>query len=383
MTQANHPDKLSNYGTTIFAIMSGMAQDYDALNLSQGFPDFQPNPKLLKLVTKHMESGGNQYAPMPGLLKLRERISEKTEQIYGTYYNPDTEITVTSGATEALYVAISSITERDDEVIIFEPAYDSYKPVIELNGGKCIPIKLEAPDFKINWLEVQEKINDKTRAIIFNTPHNPTGTIWSKEDLEKLAKLADQNNLWVISDEVYEHIIFDGEEHQSAMLKDSLKDRSFIISSFGKTYHNTGWKVGYCLAPEALMNTFRKIHQFLCFSTHTPSQLAFAEFLQFKNEYLDLPRFYQKRRNKFAELISGSKFEFIPSKGTYFQLLSYAHMDERSDREYAEYLTKEFKIASIPISVFYSDGYDPKMLRFCFAKSDETLEKAADILCRI
>jgi methionine aminotransferase len=363
--------------------MSNMAMENDALNLSQGFPDFQTSPRLVKLVNKYMETGFNQYAPMPGHMKLRERISEKTEQLYGVYYHPESEITVTSGATEALFVAISTVTNSGDEVIIFEPAYDSYKPVIELNGGKCIPIRLVEPEFTIPWDEVVAKINPKTKAIIFNTPHNPTGSIWKEADLEKLARLADQHNLWVISDEVYEHIIFDDEMHQSAMLIDSLKNRSFIISSFGKTYHNTGWKIGYCLAPQSLTTSFRKIHQFVCFSSHTPSQMAFAEFLQFKNEYLDLPKFYQKRRNRFKDIVSKSKFEMRASKGTYFQLLSYGHIDDRPDMEYAEYLTKQYKIASIPISVFYSDGYDPKMLRFCFAKSDDTLDKAADILCRI
>ncbi|QNL22117.1 aminotransferase class I/II-fold pyridoxal phosphate-dependent enzyme [Hyphobacterium sp. CCMP332] len=379
----NYPNKLPDVGTTIFAIMSKMAQDNDAINLSQGFPDFQTSERLINLVHKHMLNGANQYAAMPGHIKLRERISEKTESLYGVYYNPESEVTVTSGATEALFVAISAVTEPGDEIIIFEPAYDSYKPVIDLNGGICIPVRLEAPEFKIDWNKVEEKISNKTKAVIFNTPHNPTGSIWSDMDLQRLAEIAEAHNLWVISDEVYEHIIFDDEVHQSAMLIESLKERSFIISSFGKTYHNTGWKVGYCVAPEALSKSFRKIHQFVCFSTHTPSQLAFADFLQFKNEYLDLPRFYQRRRNKFLELIKDSKFEFSASKGTYFQLLSYGHMDERDDKTYAEYLTKEYKIASIPISVFYSDGYDPKMLRFCFAKSDETLVKAANILCRI
>lgn len=379
----NYPDKLPNVGTTIFTVMSKMAQDHDALNLSQGFPDFQPSDRLMNLVQKHMQNGANQYAPMPGHIKLRERISEKTEQLYGAYYHPENEITVTSGATEALFVAISTVTKAGDEVIIFEPAYDCYKPTIELNGGICVPIRMEAPDFTINWEIVEEKISDKTKAIIFNTPHNPSGSIWSENDLQNLAQLAEKNNLWVISDEVYEHIIFDDEVHQSAMLIESLRARSFIISSFGKTYHNTGWKVGYCVAPEKLTASFRKIHQFVCFSTHTPSQLAFADILQFKNEYLDLPKFYQRRRNKFLELIKDSKFEFLPSKGTYFQLLSYGHLDDRDDRHYAEYLSQEYKIASIPISVFYSDGYDPKMLRFCFAKSDDTLDKAAKILCRI
>jgi methionine aminotransferase len=378
-----YPNKLPNVGTTIFAIMSKMAQDHDAINLSQGFPDFQPSAKLLKLVDKYMKNGANQYAPMPGHIRLREKISEKTEQLYGVYYHPETEVTVTSGATEALFCAITAVTEPGDEIIIFEPAYDSYKPVIELNGGKCVPIRLEAPDFSIDWDAFEKALSEKSKAVIFNTPHNPTGTVWSSADIEKLARLAEKHNLWVISDEVYEHIIFDDEVHQSAMRNESLKNRSFIISSFGKTYHNTGWKVGYCVAPEALSKEFRKIHQFVCFSTHTPSQLAFADYLQYKNEYLDLPKFYQKRRNKFAELIRSSQFEFSPSKGTYFQLLSYAHMDERNDREYAEFLTQHHKIASIPISVFYSDGYDPKMLRFCFAKSDETLEKAAEVLCRI
>lgn len=376
-------DKLSNYGTTIFTVMSGMANEHNALNLSQGFPDFQPAPKLLKLVQKHMENGGNQYAPMPGHIKLRERISEKTETVYGVYYHPETEITVTSGATEAIFVAITALIDRDDEMIILEPAYDCYKPAIELNGGKAVPVRMKAPEFSVPWEEVENAINEKTKAIIINSPHNPTGSILSAADMEKLEKIVLKNDLYVISDEVYEHIIFDDEIHQSAALFENLRKRSFIISSFGKTYHNTGWKVGYCIAPEEMTKAFRKVHQYVNFSTHTPSQLAFADFLQYKNEYLDLPKFYQKKRNKFKELIAKSRFEFEPAKGTYFQLLSYGHMDQKGDRDYAEYLTKEFKLASIPISVFYTDLHDPKMLRFCFAKSDETLEKAADILCRI
>ncbi len=375
--------KLPDVGTTIFAVMSGLAQQTGAINLSQGFPDFHPSEKLIGLVNRYMERGHNQYCPPIGHPKLRQGIAEKTEADYGVFFDPDKEITVTSGATEALFCAITAFVNPGDEVIVFEPAYDSYIPVIELSGGKGVPIELFYPDYRIDWDELRSRINSKTRMIILNNPHNPTGTIYGREDLEVLANIAEENDLLIISDEVYEHIIFDGNQHQSVLAHERLKQRSLFIASFGKTFHATGWKVGYCIAPENLSKEFRKIHQFNTFCTHTPSQLAYADYVSNKKEYMDLPAFYEKRRNKFLSLIKSSRFEVVPSSGTYFQLLSYRSISDEGDLEFAKRLTIENGIASIPVSVFFSSRRDEKVLRFCFAKKDETLERAAEILCQI
>ncbi len=372
--------KLPHTGTSIFAVMSKMAADYDAINLSQGFPDFQSNPKLFDLVYKYMRKGFNQYAPMQGLMSLREMIAEKTEYLYSQKYNPETEITVTAGATQALYTAITAVVEEGDEVIVFEPAYDSYVPAIQLNGGTPVYVQLKAPDFKINWNNVQKVINSKTKLIILNSPHNPTGVTLSALDMEKLKKIVSGTNIYILSDEVYEHIIFDKLEHQSIARYPKLAERSFIVSSFGKTYHNTGWKMGYCVAPAPMMKEFRKIHQFIVFTVNTPIQHAFAEFLKNKEEYLQINEFYQQKRDYFISLLKNSKFKIVPSNGTYFQLLDYSKLSNMSETEYAEKLTKENGIASIPVSVFYHKKVDNKVLRFCFAKSDETLEKAAEKL---
>ena len=370
--------KLPNVGTTIFTIMSGLATETGAINLSQGFPSFEVSRELIDLYNQAMVNNHNQYAPMPGLLSLREELSKKTKKLYGAYYNPDSEITITAGGTQALYTAITALVHKGDEVIIFEPAYDSYKPAIELAGGTVKPYSLTPPNYRINWEEVKNMITDKTRLIMINTPHNPSGTILSKQDLELLAEITKGTNIIVLSDEVYEHIIFDGEEHQSVCRFEDLRNRSLIVYSFGKTFHATGWKTGYCLGPEYLMKEFRKVHQFLVFSVNTPLQVALANYLKNEEHYLSLPTFYQDKRDYFTSLIEGSKFKFSPCKGSYFQLLDYSDFSDEKDTDLAIRLTKEFGIASIPVSVFYSSDVDTKMLRFCFAKDNETLERAAE-----
>lgn len=375
--------KLPNVGTTIFTVMSGLANEYNAINLSQGFPDFMCHPDLIDLVNKYMRKGYNQYAPMQGLLKLREKISEKTEKLYSGYYNPDNEITITAGATQALYTAITAFVNEGDEVIIFEPAYDSYVPAIEVNGGIPRYVQLKKPDFKINWNEVEKLVNSKTRMIIINSPHNPTGTTISSFDLERLQKIVSGTNIIVLSDEVYEHIIFDNLEHQSVIKFPKLAQQSIIVSSFGKTYHTTGWKIGYCVAPKELMAEFRKIHQFLVFCVNTPIQYAFAEFLEREDEYLQLGEFYKLKRDKFNNLLKGSSFIIRPSNGTYFQLLDYSKISDEKEMDIAVRLTKEIGVASIPVSVFYHKNIENKVLRFCFAKTDETLERAAEKLMKL
>ncbi|MGZ4035173.1 MAG: methionine aminotransferase [Bacteroidia bacterium] len=383
----NYPNlinsKLPNVGTTIFTVMSKLAADNNAINLSQGFPDFNCDEDLVALVNKYMKAGNNQYAPMAGLIGLREILAQKTKDLYGQKYDPETEITITAGATQAIYTAISAIVREDDEVIIFEPAYDCYQPAIEMNGGKTIYLQLKAPTYTIDWEEVKKMINHRTKMIIINTPHNPTGSIMSADDMAMLDKLTRNSDIIIISDEVYEHIIFDNQQHQSVARYPKLAERSFIISSFGKTYHTTGWKMGYCVAPKNLMAEFRKVHQFLVFSCNTPIQYALTEFLTRKDNYLELGNFYQKKRDHFISLISNSKFDFIPAAGTYFQLLNYKRLSIEKDTDYAVRLTKEFGIAAIPISVFYHESTDNNVLRFCFAKKEETLEKAAAILNKI
>lgn len=375
--------KLPNVGTTIFTVMSALANKHNAINLSQGFPNYPSSQKLNNLVSKAMDSGFNQYAPMAGLLDLRVAISNKYDQLYKSTYHPEKEITVTAGATQAIYTIISAFVHQNDEVIIFKPAYDCYQPAIEINGGKTIAIQLSAPDYKVDWTEVASKISSRTKMIIINSPHNPSGTIWSKSDMLELQRLTSNTNIIVLSDEVYEHIVFDNEKHQSVCLFDDLKQRSFITASFGKTFHNTGWKVGYCCAPERLMQEFRKVHQFNVFSVNHPVQRGIAEFMTDAETYLGLNDFFQQKRNLFLSLIKGSRFKFTPSKGTYFQVLDYSRITSENDVEFAKRLTKDFKIASIPLSVFNENNKDDKVLRFCFAKTDETLIQAADILCKI
>lgn len=375
--------KLEDSGLSIFSIMSQLANETGAINLSQGFPDFEGSPKLIELVSTFMKKGYNQYAPMPGLINLREEIAEKVFNTYNHTISPEREITITAGATQAIYTAITSVIRKDDEVILFEPAYDCYVPAIKINGGIPVHIALSYPDYKINWNEVKNKINPKTKMIIINTPHNPAGTTLSASDLLALEALVKETNILVLSDEVYEHIIFDKEQHESVLKYPSLYERSFAIFSFGKTYHHTGWKMGYCIAPAYLTKLFRSVHQYLVFSVNTPIQHALAEFMKDKSEYKSLGNFYQQKRDYFNTLLKNSKFEIIPSKGTYFQLLGYKNISAEKDTDFAIRLTKEYGVASVPMSVFFKSKQDDKVLRFCFAKKAKTLEKAAEKLCKI
>lgn len=377
------PSKLPYAGTTIFTVMSKLATDEKALNLSQGFPSFDCSPHLTELVNHYMKKGFNQYAPMSGIPPLRESLAEKTERVYGVSYDPETEVTITSGATEAIFCAVTSVVHPGDEVIVFEPAYDSYVPAIDLNGGIPVYITLSAPGFKINWEEVKTRISPRTKAIMVNTPHNPVGNIFTRNDLDALASLIKDKDIYVISDEVYEHIVFDGEIHHSMMTHPVLKGKSFVCGSFGKTYHTTGWKIGYCLAPQPLSEEFRRIHQYITFSTVTPMQYALADFLKIPEHYQTLSSFYQQKRDKFNQSIKASRFKFTPSKGSFFQVVSYEEITDEYDYDLAVRLTKEIKVASIPVSVFYKDKIDDKLLRFCFAKDDDILERAGEILCKL
>ena len=378
-----HTSKLPNLETTIFSVMSALAHKHRAINLSQGFPDFKGDQKLIDLVSANMNAGYNYYAPMPGVFKLREAIAKKYDTLYSSTYNPENEITVTAGATQAIYTAITAFIRPGDEVIVFRPAYDCYIPSIELNGGKAVSIQLHKPTYTIDWDEVNSAINNNTKMMIINTPHNPSGTLFSREDMLQLQKLTTNTSIIVLSDEVYEHIIFDDEQHQSVCLFPDLKSRSFITASFGKTFHNTGWKIGYCCAPKELMDEFVKVHQFNVFSVNHPIQLALAEYLEEPNHYLELSGLFQEKRDLFLNLIKDSRFTFTPSKGTYFQALDYSNISDESDYDLAIRLTKENGIASIPISVFNHNKLDEKMLRFCFAKTDDTLKRGAEILCNI
>ncbi|WP_412986972.1 methionine aminotransferase [Pontimicrobium sp. IMCC45349] len=378
-----HTSKLPNLETTIFSVMSALAHKHNAINLSQGYPNFESDKTLQKLVAKAMDNGYNQYAPMPGTFGLREAIAKKFDLLYRSTYHPESEIVVTAGATQAIYTAITAFIRPEDEVVVFRPAYDCYVPTIELNGGKAISIQLEAPNYAINWDEVKTKVSYKTKMIIVNTPHNPSGTVMSKEDMQQLEAITRDTNIIVLSDEVYEHIVFDDEQHQSACLFPELKKRSFITASFGKTFHNTGWKMGYCCAPKDLMNEFVKVHQFNVFSVNHPMQKALAVYLQNENHYLELASFFQAKRDLFLELIKDSKFKFSASKGTYFQAVDYSQISTQNDEAFCKWLTIEKGVAAIPISVFNKDKYDQKMIRFCFAKTDDTLKQAADILNQI
>jgi len=376
----NPTSKLPNLGTTIFTTMSQMAQEHNAINLSQGFPDFPPDQKLLDLVSSALQKNHNQYAPLAGILSLRETLSHKLNNAYGSNYHPETDITITAGATQAIFTAISAFVSKDDEVIVFKPAYDCYEPAIELYGGKPILIELKAPTYKVNWEEVGQKITSKTKMIIINTPHNPSGTVLEKEDLLALQKLVENTNIIILSDEVYEHLIYDGKKHQSVARFPKLAERSLITYSFGKTFHVTGWKMGYCVAPKVLMAEFRKVHQYNVFCVNHPFQIALNNYLQNPDHYLDLPDFYQQKRDFFLAEIKNSRFEFLPSKGTYFQTASFKNITDEKDTDFAIRLIKEKNLATIPISVFNKDKNDDQVLRFCFAKKLETLKKAAEII---
>ena len=380
--------KLPDTGTTIFAVMSALSEECDAINLSQGFPSFDPDQALLDLVTKYLNGGANQYAPMLGTPPLRQAIASKVEMLYGRSVDADAEVTVCDGATEGLFSAIHATVRPGDEVIVFDPAYDSYEPAVTLAGGTCRHIALlvseEQPDFHIDWERLKDSINERTRLIILNFPHNPTGVILTAEDLNTLADVVRDTSVYLLSDEVYEHIIFDGAAHESLLKHEELWQRTFVISSFGKTYHATGWKVGYCVAPAPLTSEFRKIHQWVCYAVVTPIQLAIAEYMQrTPKHYAALPAFYEKKRDHFCELLKDSNFSFRPAKGTFFQILDYSAIASEDDVAYASKLTRDVGVASIPVSVFCEKKSDDRLLRFCFAKDDDMLEQAAAKLCQL
>jgi len=379
----NIQSKLPDVGTTIFTKMSALAAKHGAINLSQGFPDFDVDPELIQLVNTYMKDGYNQYAPMQGVHELRIKLAEKANRLYGAIVNPDTDITITAGATEALYAAITAVVRPGDEAVIIEPAFDTYMPAIVLNGGVPIYVGMTFPDYKINWDGVGNAITAKTRLIILNSPHNPTGMVISDQDLSALNRIVMDKDIFIISDEVYEHIIFDTQPHLSLLGHSPLSKRCFVISSFGKTYHTTGWKTGYCIAPPALTEEFRKVHQFLTFAVNTPIQHAYAEIMENQSYYDELKKFYQEKRDRFLSLMAPSKFKALPCSGTYFQMMDYSNISNTPDVAFAEEMTVEHGVAAIPPSVFYHNGKDNRVLRFCFAKKDKTLKEAADILCRI
>ena len=385
MTDAPVPaSKLPGVGTTIFTVMSRLAEDCGAINLSQGFPDFQPPSELIELVSQHLKAGRNQYPPMIGVGSLREEIAAKLARLYGVHPDPGAEITVTSGGTEALFCAIHAIVRAGDEVIVFDPAYDSYDPAIRLAGGIPVHIPLLAPEFEPDWERIRTSLGPRTRLVIVNTPHNPTGAVLRKEDLGRLADLIAPHETYVLSDEVYEHIVFDGRRHASVLAEQALAPRSFAVFSFGKTYHATGWKVGYCVAPPALTTEFRRVHQFNTFTTTTPLQHALADYLARRPEhYLELPDFYQEKRDLFLRLMEGSRFALTPSAGTYFQLAEYGAISDEPDVEFARRLTTDHGVAVIPVSVFNKDPPEMRYIRFCFAKESATLMEAAERLSRL
>lgn len=375
------PSKLPRVGTTIFSVMSQLAAEHGALNLSQGFPDFDGPQALLDRVTHHLNQGRNQYAPMTGVPALRQAIATRVAASYGRNVDPDTEVTVTSGATEALFCAIQALVRMGDEVIVFDPAYDSYEPAVELAGGRCVHLPLVAPGFRPDWQQVRDHVNERTRLLIVNTPHNPTGRIWSAEDLQELEALVLEHGLWVLSDEVYEHIVFDGELHQSMHRSAALAERSLVVSSFGKTYHVTGWKLGYCIAPAGLSAEFRKVHQYVTFASITPVQWALADFMQGCPQHVEaLASFYQAKRDRFCAGLAGTPFRFQPTAGTYFQLVDYSALSQAVDTEFARALIRSPGVASVPISVFYQRPPSQHWLRFCFAKDDATLDQATTLL---
>lgn len=375
--------RLPRVGTTIFTVMSRMAQEHGAINLSQGFPDFNAEPALFEAVSRHMHAGRNQYAPMAGTPELRSALANQIETLYGTRYDIDTEVTITAGATQGLYTAITALVHPGDEVIIFEPVYDSYVPAITLAGGIVKSAWLRYPDYRPNWDEVRALITPATAMIIVNTPHNPTGSVWSADDMAELAALTRDTGIVVLSDEVYEHMVFDGARHESVARHPELAARSVIVSSFGKTYHITGWKVGHVAAPAALMAEFRKVHQFNVFTVNTPVQLGLADYMTDPSRHLGLAAFYQQKRDFFRAQLAGSGFELLPTRGTYFQCARFDHIRTCSDVEFVRYLTQEVGVAAIPVSAFYANGQDDGVIRFCFAKNEDTLARAGEKLRKL
>ncbi|WP_028522326.1 methionine aminotransferase [Runella limosa] len=375
--------KLPNVGTTIFTVMSALAAEHKSINLSQGFPDFDMPEELVNLTCEALQNGYNQYSPMAGWMPLRESIAAKVHDLYGVEINPDSEITITPGGTYGIYTAFTTVLQPGDEVIVFEPAYDSYIPNIEINGGIAVRIPLEFPTYRINWELVRAKITPRTRMIALNTPHNPTGSILRASDIEQLRQLVEEFDLLIMSDEVYEHLIYDGEPHQSILRYEDLRQRAFVNFSFGKVYHCTGWKMGYCIAPPAFTAEFRKVHQFNCFSCYTPAQVALAEYLKNKEAYRSISGFYQEKRDYFAELMKQTRFKPLPSYGSYFQLYYFDHLSDLSDKDFSIWLTKEHGVACIPVSAFYQEAIDNGVVRFCFAKKEETLEKAVERLVKL
>lgn len=375
--------KLPHVQTSIFSVMSALANEHNAVNLSQGFPNFPCDPELVNLVTKYMKEGKNQYPPMPGIPELREVIAQQTNSRHGSSINPTTEVTVTSGATQAIYTAITATVRAGDEVIILTPAYDCYGPSIELNGAKVVEVPLATPGFKVDMEKLQAAITPRTRMIMVNTPHNPSGSLVTREEWLQIAEMIRDTDILILSDEVYEHIVFDDEKHCSVLAVEELRDRAFVTASFGKTFHVTGWKMGYCIASDKLMAEFRKCHQFIVFTTHTPSQYALAEYMQNEKKIDGLGPLYQSKRDLFLESLGDTAFEFTPAKGTYFQLLNFRNISDELDVDFARKLTIEHKIAAVPISVFYEDRRNEHYLRFCFAKDDDTLRDAGKLLNQI
>ena len=375
--------RLPSVGTTIFTVMSKLAADVGAINLSQGFPDFDCDPALVDAVVKHMRAGMNQYAPMPGVPALRQAIAAKYARAHGAAYDPETEVTITSGGTEAIFDAVASVVHPGDEVIVLEPCYDSYVPAIELNGGVPVIVSLAPPDYRIDWDAVAAAITPRTRLLMINTPHNPAGSILTAADISALTQVVRRSNLYIVSDEVYEHIIFDGATHESMSRHPELASRSFVVGSFGKTYHVTGWKVGYAVAPAALTAELRKVHQYVTFSTITPVQHAIADLLDERRGLDELPAFFQRKRDLFLRLMEGSRFAPLPCRGSYFQLMDYSRISALPDADFATWLTREHGVASIPTSPFLYKSQAPQVVRFCFAKRDETLERAAERLLKV
>ena len=378
--------KLPNVGTTIFTRMSQLAVETGALNLSQGFPDFDGPQALRDAVGRHIAAGHNQYAPMTGLPALREQVAAKIARSYGRMVSADTEVTIVPGATQGIFCAIQALIQPGDEVIVFDPSYDSYEPSVELAGGRCVHVPLALPNFAIDWQRLQDALSDKTRLIILNSPHNPSGALISRAELDQLAALIRERDIYLISDEVYEHLVFDGIQHASVLAHEELYQRAFVVSSFGKTYHVTGWKTGYVVAPPALSAELRKVHQYVSFCGVTPLQWALADYMAEHPEHVEeLPAFYQAKRDLFCDLLAGSRFTFTRAAGTYFQLVDYSAIrSDLDDVAMAEWLTREHGVAAIPVSVFYqSPPADLRLVRFCFAKREETLRQAADKLCAI